>query len=58
MHNMEITHIVKTGSVSKTQLVVRIKCYFCCHLRETCVNTKKQTQFFYETTMQKLDLRR
>jgi len=26
MHNREITHIVKTDSLSKTQLVVRIKC--------------------------------
>jgi len=28
---------------------------FCWHLRETYVKTKKQ--FFYETTIQKLDLR-
>ena len=56
MHNREITHIVKTDSLSKTQLVVRNKCSFCCHLRETYVKTKK-TQSFYETTMQKLDLR-
>jgi len=41
MHNREITHIVKTDSLSKTQLVVRIKCSFSCHLRENQVNTKK-----------------
>ena len=33
MHNREITHIVKTNSLSKTQLIVRTKCSFCCHLR-------------------------
>jgi len=32
MHNSKITHIVKTDSLSKNQLVVRIKCSFCCHL--------------------------
>ena len=40
MHNREITHIVKTDSLSKTQLSVRTKRAFCCHLRETCVKTK------------------
>jgi len=33
MHNREITHIVKTDSLSKTHLVVKNKCSFCCHLR-------------------------
>ena len=33
-HNREITHIVKTDSWSKTQLIVRTKCSFCCHLSE------------------------
>ena len=37
MHNREITHIVKTDSSSKTQLIVRTKCSFCCNLRETYV---------------------
>ena len=40
MHNREITHIVKTDGLSKTQLIVRTKRSFCCHLRETCVKTK------------------
>ena len=53
MHNREITHIVKIDSLSKTQLIGRTKCSFCCHLRETYFKTKK----FYENTMQKLDLR-
>ena len=56
MHNREITNIVKTDSLSKTQLIVRTKGYFCCHLRETYVPPKKIC-FNYETTMQKLDLR-
>ena len=41
MHNREITHIVKTESLSKNQLVVRTKSSFCCHLRETYVKTAK-----------------
>jgi len=53
MHNREITHIVKTDSLSKAQLSVRTKC---CHSRETYVKTKTTTQF-YKNTMQKLDLR-
>ena len=51
MHNREITHIVKTDSLSKHQMVVRTKC-----LRETYVKIKKKS-FYYETKMQKLDLR-
>jgi len=47
---------VKTDSLSKTQLVVSSKCSFCCHLKETYLKTKKR-EVFYETTMQKLDLR-
>jgi len=35
---------VKTDSLSKTQLVLRTKCSFCCHLRETYVKTKKATK--------------
>ena len=35
MHNREITHIVKTESSSKNQLVVRTKCTFCFHLTKT-----------------------
>jgi len=57
MHNRDITHIVKTDSLSKNHLVVRTKCSFCCHLRETYVKTKITNKSFYETTMQKLDLR-
>jgi len=57
MYYREITHIVKTDSLSKHQLVVRTKCSFCCHLRETYVKTKKRRNIFYETKMQKLDLR-
>jgi len=57
MHNREITHIVKTDSLPKNQLVVRTKCSCCCHLRETYVKTKKRKNSFYETKMQKLDLR-
>ena len=57
MHNREITHVIKTDSLStKNQMVVRTKCFFCCHLRETYVKTNKKTKF-YETTIQKLDLR-
>ena len=41
MHNGEITHIVKTDSLSKTQLIVKTKRSFSCHLRETYVNTKQ-----------------
>ena len=55
MHNREITFIVKTDILSINQLVVKTKCSFCCHLRETYV--KKRINVFYETTMQKLDLR-
>ena len=40
--NREITHMVKTDSLPKTQLVVRTKCSFCCHLRETYVKTKNK----------------
>ena len=46
MHNREITHIVKTDSLSKTQLVVRTKYSFCCHLRETYVKTKNKKKVF------------
>jgi len=41
MHNREITHIVKTDTLSKTKLIVKNKCSFCCHLRETYVKTEK-----------------
>jgi len=51
MHNMQITHIVNTDSLSKNQSVVRTQCSFCCHLRETYVKTKKQQQSVHETTM-------
>ena len=44
MHNREITHIVKTDSLSKTQLIGRTKCSCCCHLRETYPAAKKQQQ--------------
>jgi len=46
MHNREITHIVKTDSLSKNQLVVMAKCSFCCHLRETYVKTNKKEEKF------------
>ena len=57
MHNREITHIVKKDIYSKNQLVVRTKCSFCCHLRETYIKTKKKKKSVHETKMQKLDLR-
>ena len=41
MHNREITHIVETDSLSKTQLVVRTKYLFCRQLKETYVKIKK-----------------
>jgi len=47
MHNREITHIVKTESLSKIQLVVRTKCSFCCHFRETYVKTKKRRKVLW-----------
>jgi len=37
---------VKTDSLSKKQLVVRTKCSFCCHWRETYVKTKKGRNVF------------
>ena len=41
--------MMKTDSLSKTQLVVRTKCSFCCHLRETYVKTiKKHTSLCIE----------
>jgi len=46
IHNREITHIVKTDSSSKTQLIVQTKCSFYCDLKETYVKTKKQTMFY------------
>jgi len=39
MHTRDITHIVKTNSLSKTQLIGKTKCLFWCHLRESCVKT-------------------
>jgi len=53
MHNREITHIVKTESLSKNQLVVRTKCSFCCHLRETYVKTAKIHPLFLKHNIQK-----
>jgi len=41
MHNREITHTVKTDSLSKAQLIARTKCSFCGHLRETYFKTEK-----------------
>ena len=55
MHNRKTTHIVKTDSLSKNQLVVTTKCPFYCHLRETYVKNKKNIKK-YKTKMQKLDL--
>ena len=37
MHTRDIAHIVKTDSLSKTQLIGKTKCLLCCHLRETYV---------------------
>ena len=48
MHNREITHIVKTDSLSKTLMIVRTTCSFCCHLRETYVKQKKR---FHKNTL-------
>jgi len=37
MHNREITHIVKTDSLSKTQLIVKTEYSFCCQFeRNLC----------------------
>ena len=47
MHNMKITHIVETDSLSKLKS---------CQLRETYVKTKHQ-KYVYQHTMQKLHLR-
>ena len=52
-HRSEITHIVKTDNLLKTQLIVWNKCSFSCHLKETNDKTKKQ---FYESTNEKLKL--
>jgi len=46
---------VKTDSSSKTELIVRTKCVFCCHLKETYVKTKRKTSVM-QNTMKKLDL--
>jgi len=46
---MEITHIVKTDSLSKTQLIARNICSFRCHLRETYVKTKNNQRSFKKT---------
>jgi len=46
MHNREITHIVKTDSSPKPQLVSK---HVCCQLRETYVKTKKKPQSFMKT---------
>ena len=52
MHNREITHIVETDSLSKTQLIVRNRCsFFISFERNICQN---QIQNVYENTMQKL----
>ena len=52
MHNREITHIVETDSLSKTQLIVRNKCsFFISFERNVCQNQKQNV---YENTMQKL----
>ena len=45
MHNREITHIVKTDTLSKTKLIVKNKCSFCCHLRETYVKTENNVSW-------------
>ena len=49
MHSREITHIVKTDSLSKTEFIVKTKYPCCCQLRETYVKTKPST-LFYENT--------
>ena len=50
MDKMEITHLVKTDSLSKTQVsVINKMCFFCCHLRETYVKTKNNNKGFMET---------
>ena len=46
MHNREITHIMKTDSLSKKTLAVWTECSFCCHLREIYVKTKKKREDF------------
>ena len=52
-----MTHIMNTDSMSKTQLSVRNKCSFCCHLGETYVKTQNKPTKFYENIMQQLGLR-
>ena len=46
MHNREITHKVKTDSLSKTQLIAWTKSSFCCHVREAYDETKTTEQSF------------
>jgi len=46
MHNMEITHIVKTNSLSKKSIGCKDQVFFCCHFRETYVKTKKRRTIF------------
>ena len=42
MLNREITHKVKTDSLSKTQFIAQTKCSLCCDSKETYVKTKKK----------------
>ena len=55
MHNREITHKVKTDSLSKTQLIVKTEHSFYCQLRETFSRLNKSTAFMINT-IQKLDV--
>jgi len=55
MHNREITHKVKTDSLSKTQLIVKTEHSFYCQLRETLSRLNKSTAFMINT-IQKLDV--
>jgi len=48
MSKGEITHIVKTDNLSKTQLVVKTKYCFCCPLRETHVKAIKLDIFSWK----------
>jgi len=38
MHNKEISHIVKTDSLSKAQLIVRTKCFLLSYKRNLFKN--------------------
>ena len=60
MHNREITHIVKTDSLSKKTIICKdqkINVIFAAIWEKLMSKLKKEKKSGYETKMQKLDLR-